>query len=269
MKRKQILAVVTALLLAVSAIAFRPSDMKRILLLFGFLLSVIAGFAQDAYTIKIKESFAKVQSTLWGLFFEDINRAADGGIYAEMVENRSFDFTKPMTAWTTWPSSRLRDGIFLVINQSAENTADPKYIQVNLNAKDTVGRMNSGFDEGMAFKKLPYNLTLRYRQVSLGVHIRIFLFNAKNSIIGRNQMTLDANAKDWHNQEISITPTDTATKGKLLIIFEGAGKLDVDQVSLFPSDTWKNCKGGLRADLVQKLADLKPGFLRWLLKESN
>src|ERR1700722_10002801 len=109
--------------------------------------------SQAVYTVSTKEIQAPVPPTLWGLFFEDINRAADGGIYAEMVENRSFDFPKPMTAWGTWPNNRLRDGIFMVINQSAENSADPKYMRVTLKAKDTVGLINSGFDEGMAFKK--------------------------------------------------------------------------------------------------------------------
>jgi len=237
--------------------------MKKILLFLSFIALAVSGFCQDTYTVSTKTTKAKVPTTLWGLFFEDINRAADGGVYAEMVENRSFDFPKPMTAWTTWPNQRLRDGIFMVNNQSATNAADPKYMSVNLQARDTVGLMNSGFDEGMAFKKISYNLTLRYRQQTPGVHVRIFLFNAKNKVIGRTALTLEPNAKDWTNREISVTPTDTATKSKLLVIFEGQGKMDVDRISLFPSDTWKNRKGGLRADLVQKLADLKPGFLRF------
>lgn len=236
--------------------------MKKLLLILSFIAIAMSCFSQDSYTVGTKTTKAKVPATLWGLFFEDINRAADGGVYAEMVENRSFDFPKPMTAWSTWPNNRLRDGIFMVINQSAVNAADPKYMAVNLNTKDTVGLMNPGFDEGMAFKKIPYNLTLQYRQISSGVHVRIFLFNSKNRVIGQTAMTLE-NAADWHNQEVTITPTDTATKSKLLVIFEGQGKLDVDRISLFPSDTWKNHKGGLRADLVQKLADLKPGFLRF------
>lgn len=218
--------------------------------------------AQD-YTVISRQTVSAVPKTLWGLFFEDINRAADGGVYAEMVENRSFDFPKPMTAWSTWPNNHLRDGIFLVINQSQQNSADPKYMEVTNTLKDTVGLMNSGFDEGMAFKKEAYNFTLRYRELTPGVHVRVFLFNAKNRVIGRSEMSLDANEHNWHNQQISITSTDTATRGKLLVIFEGAGKLDVDRISLFPTDTWKNRPGGLRADLVQRLADLHPGFLRF------
>lgn len=236
--------------------------MKKTLLFISLIAIALPGFSQDSYILSTKTVKAKVPATLWGLFFEDINRAADGGVYAEMVENRSFDFPKPMTAWQYWPTNQPRDGIFQVINQSATNIADPKYMQVTLGAKDTVGLMNSGFDEGMAFKKIPYNFTLRYRQQVPGMHIRLFLFNAKNRVIGNTSMILK-NGTDWQNQEVTIAPTDTATKCKLLVIFEGQGKLDIDRISLFPSDTWKGRPGGLRADLVQKLADLKPGFLRF------
>ena len=236
--------------------------MKR-WLAFGLLLVAGGAYSQDTYTVQTKNIQAQVPKTLWGLFFEDINRAADGGVYAEMVENRSFDFPKPMTAWETWPSNRLRDGIFLVMNQSAENAADPKYMRVTTGAKDTVGLMNSGFDEGMAFKKgLPYSFTLRFRQHEPGVHVRIFLFSAKNRVVGHATLALKDNL-EWTNQEVTLTASDSTDGGKMLVIFEGAGKLDVDRISLFPTDTWKNRPGGLRTDLVQKLADLHPGFLRF------
>jgi len=238
--------------------------MKKTLLILSFIALAMSGFSQDSYVVTTKRPYAKVPSTLWGLFFEDINRAADGGLYAEMVMNRSFDFPKPMTAWQYWPKPNPRDGIFMVVNQAAQNAANPKYMAVDLQARDTVGLLNTGFDEGIAFKKISYDLTLRYRPKSGNVHVRVFLFNAQNRVIGRVGMNLVAPKDgDWHSQEIQITPTDTATRSKLLVIFEGKGQLDVDRISLFPSDTWKNRKGGLRADLVQKLADLKPGFLRF------
>jgi alpha-L-arabinofuranosidase len=240
--------------------------MSRLFITLMFLCTVGAGVrAQhaDDYTVRVKDVKGAVAPTLWGLFFEDINRGADGGVYAEMVENRSFDFPQPMTAWKTWPSPRLRDGIFLVINQSAENAADPKYMAVNLRAGDTVGLANDGFDEGMAFKKgLAYSFTLRYRQVTPGVHARVFLFGKNGRVTGNGEMTLNPGG-DWQNQNVSVTATDSTDGGKLLVIFEGAGKLDVDRISLFPTDTWKNRPGGLRADLVQALADLHPGFLRF------
>src|SRR3984957_14482612 len=106
--------------------------MRKIQACFACMLLAHILFAQDTYTIKTKEIQARVSPTLWGLFFEDINRGADGGLYAEMVENRSFDFPKPMMGWSHWPNERLRDGIFVVNNQSSENPADPKYMAISL-----------------------------------------------------------------------------------------------------------------------------------------
>src|ERR1700755_328412 len=102
------------------------------------LLSALTAISQDVYEVQTKVKKAAISPMLWGLFFEDINRAADGGIYAEMVKNRSFDYPKPMTGWTTWPNSHLRDGIFLVTNQMSTNTADPKYLDVSVLPGDTV-----------------------------------------------------------------------------------------------------------------------------------
>jgi len=230
--------------------------------------------SQDVYTVRTKDIKAAIPPTLWGLFFEDINRAADGVVYAEMVENRSFDFPKPMTTWETWPPSRLRDGIFLITNQAAENAADPKFMTVTLQPGDTVGLINSGFDEGMAFKKdLSYHLMLRIRSLQPGIHIRAFLINSHNRPIARTEIQPGDPIADgigqWQDQTITLTPTDSSTGGKLLVLFEGAGKLDLDRVSLFPTDTWKNRPGGLRADLVKDLADLHPGFLRRYSSRGN
>lgn len=226
-------------------------------------LFAFSAFGQEVYTVETKMKKASISSTLWGLFFEDINRAADGGIYAEMVKNRSFDYPKPMTGWSTWPSNRLRDGIFVVTNQMAENVADPKYMAVTVQAGDTAGLINDGFG-GMALKKgLPYALTLRYRQKGSGVHLRAFVFNSKNRPIGHVSISPLEPTDDWQEQIIDITPNDSAMNGKLLVIFEGVGRIDVDRISLFPTDTWKGRPGGLRADLVQRLADLHPGFLRF------
>jgi len=224
-----------------------------------------AGKSPDVYTINTKDIRSAVPSTLWGLFFEDINRGADGGVYAEMVENRSFDFPKPMTSWSYWPSSRPRDGIFMVKNQEMEHPENAKFMTVTLSAADTAGLINSGFEEGMAFKKdLVYRLTIRYRVHTAGVGVRIFLIGGRNTVIGRSSLApVDKEGKDWQEQQAAVTATDSATHGKLLIVFDGPGELDVDRISLFPTDTWKGRPGGLRADLVQDLADLHPGFLRF------
>jgi len=232
-----------------------------------FLLFTAVTFNATAqvqvYTVQTKIRKAGISPTLWGLFFEDINRGADGGIYAEMIKNRSFDYPKPMTGWTTWPGNRVRDGIFIITTQMAVNSADPKYMAVTIRPGDTVGLINEGFG-GLALKKgLAYELTLRYRQSGGQVNLRAFLFNNRNRPIAHIAITPLASTGDWQEQTVSITPADSASQGKLLVIFEGAGQMDLDRVSLFPSDTWKGRPGGLRADLVQRLADLHPGFLRF------
>ena len=232
---------------------------------FFCLFLFVRASAQEIYTVHTNAIGAKVPATLWGIFFEDINRAADGGIYAEMVENRSFDFPQPMTAWTTWPKPRLRDGIFVVVNQSAEDPADPKYLAIDLRAGDTVGLINSGFDEGMAFEKdSSYLLTLRYRQAGQGIHCRVYLMSGTGKIVGRTKPELSfSSLSDWHEQQVKIIASDSATHGKLLVVFEGSGQIEVDRISLFPTDTWKGRAQGLRKDLVQALKELHPGFLRF------
>src|SRR5205085_774186 len=89
-------------------------SLMKIIALSLFLLAIaIPGYSQDVYTVKTKEMKGNISPTLWGLFFEDINRGADGGLYAELVKNPSFDFPKPMTGWEAKPR-RMRDGIFII-----------------------------------------------------------------------------------------------------------------------------------------------------------
>ncbi|MDE3212606.1 MAG: alpha-L-arabinofuranosidase [Bacteroidota bacterium] len=223
--------------------------------------------AQEQYLVNPTTITAKVPSTLWGIFFEDINRSADGGLYAELVKNRGFDFDDPVEGWKTWsanPYRRVRDGIFMVINQSAVNNKDPKFMRVTLQKSDTVGLINEGF-EGMGIKRgIPYTFSLRFKVVKPGTHVRVFLFNNSGGVIGRiNDFSPKPYTSDWSEQTATFTPTDTARRGTMLVIFEGGGEMDVDGISLFPGDTWKRRPGGLRNDLAQKIYDLHPGFMRF------
>jgi alpha-N-arabinofuranosidase len=233
-----------------------------------FLLPVFAQAQNATYTINTSEIKASIQPSMWGIFFEDINRGADGGMYAELVKNRSFDFEKPLMGWTVMPV-KIRDGVFMVINQQSTEPNNPKFMRVQLNAGEKVALVNEGFN-GMGIKKdLRYEVSLRYRQAAAGVKLKFELVNATNKVIGSVAITPTLrqaqgdNANDWQLQTATITTTDTAQKGKLAIYFEGSGQLDIDRISLFPTDTWQQRAGGLRADLVQKLAELQPGFFRF------
>jgi len=242
---------------------------QSILAGFGIFVMVFSSVAQSKHiiTIKADQPVAEVQPTMWGVFFEDINMGADGGIYAELIKNRSFEFYKPLMGWQVL-GKPATEGDFLVMNREQVNTANPRFLRVTLhnNAKGTIGLSNEGF-RGMGVKKdLRYDFSILYRQTASPVTLHIELVNAKGENIGGAKLTTSsgdpANA-EWKKQAVSFTATATEAKASLNIWFEGNGIIDMDMLCLFPEDTWKKRPGGMRADMIQMLADMKPGFLRF------
>ncbi|GGE46653.1 alpha-L-arabinofuranosidase [Pedobacter psychrotolerans] len=211
--------------------------------------------------VNIDQSIAKVQPNMWGVFFEDINFGADGGIYAELIKNRSFEFTKPLMGWTV-QRKKANEGEILVVNRADVNSTNPRYIQIN-NENGVFGITNEGF-KGIGVKKgLKYNFSVMYRQLAAGVKLRLQLLDANNQVIGEGNLVPADTGNEWKKQSTSFTATQTDPKAKFAITFEGKGKIDLDMISLFPGDTWKNRPQGLRSDMVQLLADMKPGFIRF------
>src|SRR3954454_11838159 len=109
--------------------------------------------AQNVLTVKVNEPKADVQPTMWGIFFEDINMGADGGLYAELVKNRSFEFFRPLMGWTI-QQKPFKEGAVLVLNRKEENSTNPRYIRVNADnvAKGNLGLTNEGF-RGIGIKQ--------------------------------------------------------------------------------------------------------------------
>src|SRR5688572_17467900 len=237
------------------------------------IVAVVAGFvsvssviAQDKciITIKADKPTAEIQPTMWGVFFEDINMGADGGIYAELVKNRSFEFYKPLMGWKV-EQKQFNEGAVVVLNRQETNTANPRFIRVTANnaAKGSLGLINEGF-RGMGIKKdLRYDFSVMYRQPATGLKMHIELINEKNEIIGNTVLIPSQSGTDWKKQAVSFQSNATEPKAKLNIWFEGNGVIDLDMISLFPEDTWKKRPGGMRADMIQLLADMKPGFIRF------
>ncbi|MFC4210282.1 alpha-L-arabinofuranosidase C-terminal domain-containing protein [Pedobacter lithocola] len=226
-------------------------------------LSPINLFAQTAKTIKINidNSIAKVQPNMWGVFFEDINFGADGGIYAELIKNRSFEFAKPLMGWTI-QRAKANESEILVVNRKEANIANPRYVQINTE-KETFGLSNEGF-KGIGVKKgVRYDFSIMYRQPVAAIKLRLQLISSDNKIIGEGSLTPEKTGSEWSKQSASFTATETDPKARFVILFDGKGKIDLDMISLFPSDTWKNRPQGLRKDMVKILADMKPGFIRF------
>ena len=142
--------------------------------------------AQHALTVKVNEPKADIQPTMWGIFFEDINLGADGGIYAELVKNRSFEFFKPMMGWTVQQPNRKNDPYaslnspVLIVNRKEENTANPRFIRVTVDntKKGELGLTNEGF-RGMGIKKdLRYDFSVMYKQISAGIKLHVELVDS-------------------------------------------------------------------------------------------
>jgi len=230
----------------------------------GLFVSGVHAQKKTAIVIKANAPVGKIQPTMWGVFFEDINLGADGGIYAEMVKNRSFEFLQPLMGWTVRQST-FHEGSVLVLNRKNESPANPRYLRVSKsNPADSLSLTNEGF-RGMGIKKgLRYDFSMMYRLPAAGLKLHLELLNSTGEVIGSEVLTPEPTpGQEWKKASISLHSTDTTLYGKLNIRFEGTGIVDMDMVSLFPEDTWKGRPGGMRADMIQMLADMKPGFIRF------
>ncbi len=236
--------------------------MKKIeILLTALMVSSTPLFAQSPVNFKVDldRPSGKMSSDMWGVFFEDINMGADGGIYAELVKNRSFEFDE---SWMGWKKlTKEPEGTFLIVNNS-KRKGNPRSLKVHNPKGIQLGLQNEGF-RGMGVKKgEQYEFSLLFKQASAGMRIRVDVLNEQDKVIGTSSLTL-SNGSDWQSGSSKFTVSETVAKGKLNVWIEGSGDAELDMISLFPTETWKNRPKGLRKDMVQMLADMKPGFIRF------
>ena len=232
----------------------------------GLLFTGLFANAQKTtLELDITKSITKIQPTMFGLFFEDINFAADGGLYAEMVKNRSFEFDKPLMGWEQPNTKRLsqnKQSGYATPIYVLENKTNPNFCRVLVNDDKGYALINEGF-RGMGVKKdAKYNLSFKAENHDGAIKkIIIQVIDKDKKVLGETSIVPTSN--DWKSYSAQFTATQTEAKAKLKITFEGTGTIDLDMISLFPEDTWMNRKNGLRKDLVQLLYDMKPGFLRF------
>ncbi len=232
-------------------------------LLAAMALSVgIAASAQtNEMVIQTKKLGAEIQPTMYGLFFEDINYGADGGLYAEMIKNRSFEFPQALMGWNTFGNVKLQnDGPF---------ERNPHYVRLGYsghNDKHT-GLDNEGFF-GVSVKKdaeYRFSVWARLPQGGTAEKIRVEIMNPSlndnRQAIAQQELTIDS--KEWKKYQIVLKPDRTEAKAKLRIFLTSKGTIDLEHISLFPVDTWKGRENGLRKDLAQALYDIKPGVFRF------
>ena len=211
-------------------------------------------------SVAVNRPGATIPSTLLGVFFEDINFAADGGIYPERVKNRSFEFPDPLMGWRR---ATLTDaaGRFSVETATPASPANPHYLRVTSTA-GKFGVSNEGF-RGIGIRNGErYAVRLLARRGANGpASVRVEFENTQGRALGG--VTLDGLTTTWQKLSGTITAEATELHALARVVTGGPGTVDLDMVSVFPADTWAHRENGLRADLVQLLKDLHPGFLRF------
>lgn len=238
--------------------------MRKYLLTTFVFLSCVAFGQTKTLVVNADKPIAAVQPTMWGIFFEDINFAADGGINAELIKNRSFEFDQPLMGWeqkkTDRFSSNKESGSALIINRGGAST-NKRFARIETFSDKGYVLSNTGF-RGIGVKKgVDYLFSLAASHLEGTTRLRIELVSSTGSTLA--EATLEIGEKEWKKYSATLRPTQTDARASFNLWFEGVGVTDIDVVSLFPSDTWKGRPNGLRADLVQLLADMKPGFLRF------
>lgn len=229
------------------------------------VLALAAGSALQAQTnelvIQAGKPGAEIQPTMYGLFFEDINYAADGGLYAELVKNRSFEFPQPFMGWKTFGKVSLKDdGPF---------ERNPHYVRLAYagHPHKQTGLDNEGFF-GIGVKKgeeYRFSVWARVPEGDAASKIRVELADTKSmgeqQAFATAEVTVDS--KEWKKYQVVLKSEVTNPKAILRIFLASPQTVDLEHISLFPVDTWKGHENGLRKDLAQALADIKPGVFRF------
>ncbi|RXG29114.1 alpha-N-arabinofuranosidase [Leeuwenhoekiella marinoflava DSM 3653] len=222
-------------------------------------------FSQQELMVDMSKTIAPIQPTMYGIFFEDINFAADGGLYAELIKNRSFEFTIPMMGWSQPNSDRHsynNESGFAMPVKYFEGEGNLNFIRVQVKNAGGYELHNEGF-RGMGIKEgNTYRFTFDAKQMEGAISaVNAFLLDEEGNTIA--EVSVPVSGSEWKNYTVEIVPNKTVMKGSLKLTFDGTGELGLDMVSLFPTDTWNGRENGLRKDLVQLLNDLDPGFLRF------
>ncbi|MER7398899.1 alpha-L-arabinofuranosidase C-terminal domain-containing protein [Streptomyces sp. NPDC000151] len=248
----------------------RPRSRRRgrLALLTGALVAALAAPALAAspaaadvtdYTLNVDSARQgpAIDDTMYGVFFEDINRAADGGLYAELLQNRSFEYDRadnaaytPLTSWST-------SGTAKVVNDDGRlNARNRNYLSLGGSSSVT----NSGYGGGIAVRKgerYDFSVWARTGEAA-GAPLTLTLRDASGELAAARRVTARGG---WTKYEAAFTATRTSATGRLTVA--SGAPVALDMISLFPGDTFKHRPNGMRKDLAEKIAALHPGFVRF------
>lgn len=208
----------------------------------------------------------KISDKLFGLFLEDINYAIDGGIYAEMIKNRSFEFGSRASGEAKHGWVTLGDVDFKIIDGSMDgsflNENNPQYARLSHSSETPAGIGNVGFLDGISVvENAVYDFSGYFKSSNYTGDIIIRLQDDQGNVYG--ETSISGVTDTWKKFEAEITSGATVTKGLRLYVLIEKGTVDADMISLFPRDTYKMRKNGIRKDIGEFLEALNPGFVRF------
>ncbi|MFN8257084.1 MAG: alpha-L-arabinofuranosidase C-terminal domain-containing protein [Bacteroidales bacterium] len=242
----------------------------KAILTLGMLLLVINN-------LKAQPQSKKISPDLFGLFFEDINYSADGGLYAELVQNRSFEYNpseqKEWNPYSYWEyvTPGFSIGAISIETSSPIHSNNPHYLVLNIEhvgheakfiGDAGVGIKNSGFDGIVVKAGDKYNFSMFARQLSKDpISFKVILQNTKGETLAESTFT--SSSTNWKKYTASLISSASFDTASLLVLATSKGKIAMDMISLFPEKTFMNRSNGFRADLARILADMKPRFIRF------
>lgn len=233
---------------------------KRLLSCIIAASSLLGAYAQPhTFDVNTKKVGAAVQPTMYGIFFEDINYAADGGLYGELVKNRSFEFPDALMGWKAFGKFEVKnDGPFercphyVVLNYSGHNDA-------------ATGLQNEGYFGIGIEKDEEYRFTVWAKTVSGDANVEVSLVDESTMEEHQEFATaeLKVSGNEWKKYELILKSPKTVQKANLRLLLKGKNGVALEHVSLFPKHTFKDRENGMRRDLAQALYDLHPGVFRF------
>ena len=247
---------------------------RKMLFMVGCAVFAAAVRAQVTIDIDAQQRGPKVSRMLYGIFYEDINHAADGGIYAELIRNRSFEdgprYGAPadMQGWSTYaaaPSQLTAKLIQPTKKTPLLNAVQHNALELNVKASPSVPvcLVNEGFWGINAVQGRKYRLTFWAKTLKYQGSVKATLCSKDGSQLYAETVVGNFGVgKGWKKYEAMLTANDNDPQAQFVLVFDGVGQVQIDMVSLFPP-TFKNRENGMRPDLANMLWQLHPKFMRF------
>ena len=236
--------------------------MNKKCILSGIMAALpMVGLLAQTHTLDInaKKVGAKVQPTMYGLFFEDINYAADGGLYGELVKNRSFEFPQKLMGWQAFGNVAVKnDGPF---------ERCPHYVLLGYagHKERATGLQNEGYFGIGLIKDEAYRFSVWAKAPSGDASLEVALVDENTAEESQvlEKAELKVNGSEWKKYELELKSGKTVQQARLRLLLNGKNSVALEHVSLFPVNTFKGRTNGMRRDLAQALYDMHPGVLRF------